>query len=770
VTAFPQQARHVMVDLVSTELGRSFSSSETKHHENFKEFPNTQYWTPKAQSSRNTPQSHGEVIQEMADISSFTGKFRIQKHGSYESQVSKATKRSRSVCNQCQKSKLRCDRGQPCGSCVKKGEGIACNYQMTTESRIDDSRKGVAEERLLHLESMVKELMQNQSPAQAGNKAISSTIVATPPEERPHAPGESINDIPSEQPESTRYVGSTHWSAILDDIHELKAVIGSAADDHEDEEEPLLSEAPLFDRELIFGTSKDYSVQQILSQDLPPKIEIDRLLSVYFRGETYIVTFVHTYHFQRQYREFWSDTTNVNPLWLSMLFSICHMACLIGEAGSIHTSQSAKAKGRSNFHTAAGKCLVLGQYHRPQQFTLEALAMYGHCKNLGTLDPSREAGPILGMVVRIAYEMGYHRDPDSFGSFTAFEGEMRRRFWAAIKQMDLMISFMLGLPSNIKAENCDTKSPRNLLDSDFDENTQVLPPPRSENEPTRLLWFIVKERQMISFGKVCQDALSFREKSETEIIQLDNEVREIHTTIPDVLRVQPISESIADAPFLIMTRIYLEFIHLKTLCVLHRKYMARGNDYSTKTCIEAGTRLVSLFLDAYKEFAPGGQLDTERWMLVNFTMNDFLLGVMVLCLVVHTRWRRGAQNSAINAETESLVLGLLEQSNPICVEKSTVSRDARRVSHAIRLTLNGAKVPKAQDIDGSQSSLPLDVTLSNSQSNFGPALDVDPESLMPPLWQGYIQGDEAAFGLLDPFNFSGADLENMNWTSFEPQI
>jgi hypothetical protein len=36
----------------------------------------------------------------------------------------------------------------------------------------------------------------------------------------------------------------------------------------------------------------------------------------------------------------------------------------------------------------------------------------------------------------------------------------------------------------------------------------------------------------------------------------------------------------------------------------------------------------------YKEFSPGGQLHAQRWMLTNFTMNDFLLAIMVLCLVV----------------------------------------------------------------------------------------------------------------------------------------
>jgi hypothetical protein len=313
--------------------------------------------------------------------------------------------------------------------------------------------------------------------------------------------------------------------------------------------------------------------------------------------------------------------------------------------------------------------------------------MYAQCKNMQSLDPSREAGAIFGMVVRMAHEMGYHRDPDSLGSFSPFEGEMRRRFWALCKQVDLMVSFQLGLPSNICLENCDTKSPRNLTDSDFDIDTEVLPPSRSEDEPIELLWFIVKDRQMASFYQVCRDALSFHEKSHTEILQLDSEIRGMYTTIPDVLRTRPLADSIADPPFLIMTRIYVEFICLKSLCVFHRKYMTRGNRFSTESCMEAGQRLVRQFIDIYAEFSPGGRLHGHRWMLTNFTMNDFLLGVMVLCLVVHIH-RRGPRSSVTDPQAEDNILPLLKQAHAICVEKSSESRDARYVSRAIAALLD----------------------------------------------------------------------------------
>jgi hypothetical protein len=49
--------------------------------------------------------------------------------------------------------------------------------------------------------------------------------------------------------------------------------------------------------------------------------------------------------------------------------------------------------------------------------------------------------------------------------------------------------------------------------------------------------------------------------------------------------------------------------------------------------------------------------------------------------------------------------------------------------------------------------------------------EVYPASLLLLPWnRGYMQGDEAAFGLLDPFNFTGNDIEDMGWTLFDTQI
>lgn len=745
----------------------------------------------------------------MADLSAFTGKFRASRSGLHESSA-KVIKRPREslACNQCKKSKLRCDRGHPCSSCVRRDEAPRCSYHRSSTAAAEINRQTVAEEKLVHLESIVKQLIQTQPAAHRLHTDSLAKPITPPTVLQDFVPAETQAPV-----DSYEYVGYTHWSAVLDDIQDLKAVLGKSLA-QQDAEEHAVIETRALGSEVIFGSPNHYSLQQIISQYLPPKIETDRLLSLYLQGKTFIAPFIHTYQFQRQYREFWADTSRVHPLWLSLLFSICYTASIVRERGrSFHASQNELSIGDHALHVAAGQCLVLGEYHRPQQLGLEALGMYANSKNLRTLDPCREAGAMLGMVVKMAYEMGYHRDPDSFGSFTVFEGEMRRRLWASCVQMDLMMSFMLGLPSNIRLENTDTKAPRNLLDSDFDVDTQVLPESRSENEATRLLWFVVKVRQMPGFSKASMDALSFKENSEAEVLALDRDIRQMYTTIPEILRTRPLSESLADEPFLIMTRLYVEFIYLKSLCVLHRRYMVRGDAFSTRCCVEAGMRIVTQFIEMYREFSPGGQLCTERWMLSNFTINDVLLGVMVLCLVLHKRRENGPVavdthhgtdtepvfRPPIDEATERGILSLLEKIHAILVEKSRASRDVRRVSHAVRLILRGASAAERpssslpstrhgqsqpRDFQPHASSegqataipeMPLEtvvervdrVSLASTTLEGAPSWPQSQTPAIPTTTERNGQTPVSFnFGVLDPFDFM-TDADNIDWSEFE---
>ena len=117
----------------------------------------------------------------------------------------------------------------------------------------------------------------------------------------------------------------------------------------------------------------------------------------------------------------------------------------------------------------ARQALVAGRYHNGRPYSVEAVLVYGFCTYLQKEDPDADAWMILGISARLAMKMGYHRDPRHFANISPFEGEMRRRVFWMIKNLDTLLSFQIGLPGIVHDEECDVAPPRNLFDTDFDE-------------------------------------------------------------------------------------------------------------------------------------------------------------------------------------------------------------------------------------------------------------------------------------------------------------
>ncbi len=104
-------------------------------------------------------------------------------------------------CAPCRLSKLKCDRAEPCGQCLKKGRIDGCLYAPKPQKA--KPAKSMAA-RLKRLEGMVRGMMDGEIPKDDGPEA---------------------KDFPSQQPGkvvlgggSATYVGATHFMAMLDDV------------------------------------------------------------------------------------------------------------------------------------------------------------------------------------------------------------------------------------------------------------------------------------------------------------------------------------------------------------------------------------------------------------------------------------------------------------------------------------------------------------------------------------------------------------------------
>jgi hypothetical protein len=287
-----------------------------------------------------------------------------------------------------------------------------------------------AEARLEHLEQLVQQLSQSQPTSASHDETI-----------------QGAQHVRDELPHDSLYNGATHWSAMLEDIEELRTAIREPEDidggeiDFRDDERDEIS--------LLFGGKNPISFQQILSRFLPQRHEVDRLVAAYFRAKAVAAPFIHAAHFSRLYRTFWDNSSTASLLWTSILFSILDIAT---RTLSMNSGVSTSENGNGNrFVTAAAHCLAAGEYYRPQRFGVEALLLFAQAKCLTSVDISPDVAIIFGTLIRLATITGYHRDADiSRDSMSAFDAEMHRRTWSLCMQLDLLVSFQLGLPSSIQ--------------------------------------------------------------------------------------------------------------------------------------------------------------------------------------------------------------------------------------------------------------------------------------------------------------------------------
>lgn len=251
----------------------------------------------------------------------------------------------------------------------------------------------------------------------------------------------------------------------------------------------------------------------------------------------------------------------------------------------------------------------------------------------------------MGTLIRLAFRMGYHHDPDNLPGISVFDGEMRRRIWQNLVQVDALMSFQMGLPSMIPTEFCDTKVPRNLQFSDLYLGMTSLPRGRPLYENTPIRYPIAKSGIMVVFKKIVAHSLSGSLPIYDNTIVLDNEMREAYSVLPDVLKARDVSRSFMDPSSTIFERCTLEMLKLKGLIVLHRRFITSEVDshrveHSRRACAEAALDILARQADIHQASQPGGRLYEDRWMMTTLTVHDFLLAAMVLCLHLSVSLRR----------------------------------------------------------------------------------------------------------------------------------
>ena len=358
---------------------------------------------------------------------------------------------------------------------------------------------------------------------------------------------------------------------------------------------------------------------------------------------------------------------------------------------------------KAAFREKAVQCLILARYTMGGPHILETLISI----LTGEFLISKASGPdgwlLTGMILQIATRMGYHRDADHFSGISPFEGEMRRRVWLTILQLDLLISMEMGLPRNAINTHIDTKHPRNLSDDDFNEDTTEMPPPRPDTEWTPILPLIARGQLNAALGKICDLNTDITTPSHDEVTKIDALLEDVHKhTIPSILRWAPMPHPITDNPSLMVQRISVETTYNKARILLYRRALLSSpieryqeqDRKSVQICLQSALQILSFQEILHEESQPFGRLCQLKWKVAKILNQDVLFATSVLCLYLQEVDKfesSGNVQQKSSSPTAEEIRRRLTISHKIWLQMSTTSAEAGKVARALNIVLGNTE-------------------------------------------------------------------------------
>lgn len=592
-------------------------------------------------------------------------------------------------CKPCRTRKLKCSKQSPCDNCAKRGDEHNCTYEtaVTTKRRSTNGFGGAGgshdelSARLQRLEGMLASFHSQVGGPVAGKRVLSA--VAAPSQENGYRAvdlglhqstdaamsGTQQEDMESEtdgvtsslglmkvdqERNKVHYIGDGHWASLLAEIANELAEAKSYWTMHKKEMEMQYERIQQERREtgsdagcgpaLLFGAGSVPPVKEIL-RPLPNKRTSKILLDRYFESLDPAMHILHTPSFWRQFDAFWHDQSKASVVWVGMLFAMMRVALLSYVRDD---DEPAEYKGKcqdmaNTFRTQMAYCLITADYTKAHAFIIETLIFHLHAEYSSNRDSETSVWVLMGMIVRLAMKMGYHRDSKNFKALSPFQGEMRRRVWTFIRTGDLLFSFQNALPPMIRLGESDTELPRNLRDEDFDENSLLLPSARSANDRTPISYMIGKGKLTLGFGRVMEEMNSADRKSYDNVVRIDQALRDIYREFPDHLKVSSVEEQRQDPTPIVTARYGLATVYHTALCVLHRRYVRLakpGNRYmySRLTCLESAMQLLS-----FQTIQNSHEWRTRVSSLIS---HDYLMACTLVCMDLQADHKqREAHNS-----------------------------------------------------------------------------------------------------------------------------
>lgn len=181
---------------------------------------------------------------------------------------------------------------------------------------------------------------------------------------------------------------------------------------------------------------------------------------------------------------------------------------------------------------------------------------------------------------------------------------------------------------------------------------------------------------------------------------------------------------------MVKQRLGLEMLYLKSLCILHRRFIMKNRSVSRylpsrRSCLDAALDTLAHHSTLHRETRPGGLLHLVKWELLPVSSNDITMAAMVICMDLYYSFeeeRQGHKTATTVSTAESWtqhqrqqMIQALHDTLPIFYSRCDASMEAFKGYKIVGTMIDKLKASQAMlgtDMGNAQVSH-MDMTTSN---------------------------------------------------------
>jgi hypothetical protein len=215
-----------------------------------------------------------------------------------------------------------------------------------------------------------------------------------------------------------------------------------------------------------------YGEECPLASLLPPEETVNTLVHFYINHVEQIHRLVHVPTFMREYSNFWVSGKVRQPGMVALVLAMMSTAICSSDGFDLTTHILSKHKTMVIYWISACDQWLARQTSKQREIVHHQIACLTYlAKRFNMIHKKRYWKETALLVQNAIVDDLHHEASSSIDSF--YTRELKLRIWVAIRELDLQNSFEFGLPTLLHSIDCDSATPANIDDEDFDETSPM---------------------------------------------------------------------------------------------------------------------------------------------------------------------------------------------------------------------------------------------------------------------------------------------------------